>query len=118
MLNLQRKWISVRDEYRSKPRIEFHFPVAIIGNDSQARIVDFSLSGFYIETDSVLKVSPHQKINLALKLPGEDTAITLKAEVVHRDTKGFGCKFCSMGDRVYRALENCFSMFSGTLPVS
>lgn len=118
MLNLQRKWISVSDDYRSKPRIEFHFPVAIIGGDSQARIVDFSLSGFYIETDSVMSVAPNQKINLALKLPGEYNAIRLKAEVVHRDARGFGCKFCDMAADVTRALENCFNIFSGTLPVS
>ena len=71
MLNLQRKFVDMNADAREYPRIEFHFPVAILGIDAEAKIIDFSLNGFYIETDSVTRITPCKKINLALRLPGE-----------------------------------------------
>lgn len=117
MLDLKREHIDKDNELREEPRIEFHFPVTIIGFDTKACVVDFSLSGFFIETDLSRMPNPGQKVNIALKLPFEQKTITVRAEVVYRAGKGFGCKLCNPSDENREALERCFTVFSGTLPV-
>lgn len=117
MLNLQRKHIGMDTELRVYPRIEFHYPVAIIGIDANAQIIDFSLNGFYVETDQVDEIKMDQKINLALKLSDEKILITVKAKVVHRDESGFGCKFWNPNPEVTEALERCFDLYAGMLPI-
>ena len=117
MLNLQRKYMDVEMESRGNPRIEFHFPVTIIGFDAQAKVVDFSLSGFYIETNAATLMNEGNKINLALKLPDELTFMTLKAEVVHIDEVGFGCKFFDLSSEKRNTLRRSFSIYSEMLPV-
>ena len=116
LLNLQRKHINIDIESRMLPRIEFHYPVTIVGIDSDSRIIDFSMNVFYVETDQVARIIKKQKINLALKLPGEKTAITIKVEVVYRDGCGFGCKFWNPNPEVLQSLERCFDIYSGMLP--
>jgi hypothetical protein len=117
MLNLQRKHIGMDTELRVYPRIEFHYPVAIIGIDANAQIIDFSLNGFYVETDQVDEIKMDQKINLALKLSDEKILITVKAKIVHRDKSGFGCKFWNPNPEVITALERCFDLYAGMLPI-
>lgn len=117
MLNLQRKHIGMDAELRVYPRIEFHFPITIIGVDTNAQIIDFSLNGFYIETDQVNKMKKDQKINLALKLPDENILITVKAIIVHLDQLGLGCKFWNPNPETIEALESCFEVYSGMLPI-
>lgn len=117
MLNLRRKHVEPASESREVPRIEFHLPATIIGIDAKASIVDFSIGGFYIETDPRKMPGRGQRVNIALKFPNESTGITIKAEVVYRTTDGFGCKLCDPNEETLQVLERCFNIFSGTLPV-
>ncbi len=117
MLNLQRNFSSVSTDFRVNPRIEFHYPVVIIGVDANAHIIDFSLGGFYIQTDSPLRMVKNQKVKLIIKLPEERAGVTVKVEVVHLDENGFGCRLCDPQPDVNRVLSNYFNMFSGMLPI-
>jgi len=117
MLDLRRKYIQTRAELRENPRIEFHLPVTIIGVDTEAYVIDFSLGGFYIETDATKMFNTGQKVKIALKLPCERNGIAVKAEVVYRSPNGFGCKFCNLLPETRQALERCFNIFSETLPI-
>lgn len=117
MLELKRKHVETNSDLREDPRIEFHLPATIIGIEAKANIVDFSLGGFYIETDAPNLPEKGQRLNIALKLPSETTGITVKAEVVYQTSSGFGCKLCDPAPDTLRALERCFDIFSSTLPV-
>lgn len=117
MLDLKREHIKTNAELREDPRIEFHVPATIIGIDAEAFIIDFSLGGFYIETDSSKVPSKGQKVNIALKLPNERNGVTVKAEVVYEGKNGFGCKLCDPAPEAKLILARCFNIFSETLPV-
>ena len=117
MLRLQSNFKSVSADSRENSRIEFHLPVVILGIDTMARILDFSLGGFYIETDQKADIINGQRLSLALKLPDEKAFIALKAQVVHRDDKGFGCQLLSQSHEAAQALKKCFELFSGMLPI-
>lgn len=117
MLDLRRKYIQTRAELRENPRIELHLPVTIIGVDTEAHVIDFSLGGFYIETDASKMFNTGQKVKIALKLPCERNGIAVKAEVVYRSSNGFGCKFYDLLPETRQALERCFNIFSETLPI-
>jgi hypothetical protein len=117
MLNLKRNMANVTAEYRLDPRIEFHYPVALIGFDVKAHIIDFSVGGFYIQIDSPMHIIKDQKIRLFLKFPEENVGITVKAEVVHQDTNGFGCKLYDLRPKESSILSRYFDMFTGMLPV-
>lgn len=117
MLNLQRNMTRVINEYRADPRIEFHYPVVLIGFDANARIIDFSLGGFYIQTDAPVKIKESRKIKLFLRFPEEKSGVTVKAEVVHQDQNGFGCKLYDVQPRANYVLSKYFNMFSGMLPI-
>lgn len=117
MLDLRRKHIETNSDLREDPRIEFHLPATIIGIDAKANIVDFSLGGFYIETDAPKIPQRGQRLNIALKLPNESSGITIKAEVVYQTNKGFGCKLFEPTPDAIQILERCFNIFSGTLPI-
>ncbi|MDA8141859.1 MAG: PilZ domain-containing protein [Desulfobacteraceae bacterium] len=118
MLNLRRAHRKTNAELREDPRIEFHVPATIIGVDANACIIDFSLGGFYIETDAAKVPTVGQRLNIALKLPNEKTGISVRAEVVYQAKDGFGCKLCDPSPDTMRVLERCFNIFSGTLPIT
>ena len=99
------------------PRIEFHYPVTIIGMDTHAKIIDFSLNGFYIETRQVDSLSKGQRVNLALKLPDEIKSILIKAQLVYLDERGFGCQFTELAPDAKAVLERCFDLHAGMLPI-
>lgn len=117
MLNLKREQNTGSADFRKFPRIELHCPVTIIGFNTKASIIDFSLGGFYIETDCALALNQSQKVNLALKLPGEDKIVMVKCEVVYREEFGFGCKLHDPAPDIIQVLERCFTVFSSTLPM-
>lgn len=108
---------TINSDSRENSRIEFHHPVVILGIDAMARILDFSLGGFYIETDQIETIGNGQRLSLALKLPDETAYMALKAQVVHKDDKGFGCKLLSTNPEEIDVLEKCFEFFSGMLPI-
>jgi hypothetical protein len=118
MLNLRREHVEKTKDLRGDPRIEFHIPAAIIGIDSEASIIDFSLGGFYIETHSNQILKPGQKVSISLKLPNERIGITVKAQVMYSSDGGFGCKLLEPTVETISVLEECFNIFSGTLPVA
>ncbi len=117
MLNLKRNMASVNAEYRLDPRIEFHYPVVLIGFDVDAHIIDFSLGGFYIQVDSPAHIIKDQKIKLFLKFPEENVGITVKAKVVHQDKNGFGCRLYDVPPKASSILSRYFDMFTGMLPI-
>jgi hypothetical protein len=117
MLNLKRKLTSVSAEARVNPRIEFHYPVSILGIDANARIVDFSLGGLYIESECSMQILNNQKVSLILRLPEEKAGVIAKAQIIYRDQHGFGCKFCDIQPNVLKVLSSYFNMFSGILPI-
>ena len=117
MIKFRRNSIKVDSELRTNSRIEFHHPVVILGIDNKARILDFSLGGFYIETDQIAKIKNDQRLNLALKLPDEKAYMALKAKVVHKEDNGFGCMILSQSHEETEALKECFALFSGMLPI-
>ena len=81
MVNFKRQHIDVSSERRRTHRIEFHYPVVVLGVDDKARILDFSPNGFYIEMTAKDKPSVGRYINLALKLPTERRVLKIKTRV-------------------------------------
>ena len=69
------------------------------------------------QTKQTAKINNGQRLSLALKLPDEKAFMALKAQVVHRDDKGFGCRLLSQGPKEVQALKKCFDVFSGMLPI-
>lgn len=117
MVNLRRKHIEVGSDRRKSIRIEFHFPIVILGIDDTAQILDFSLDGFHIEISAGKELIIGQNINLALKLPMEKDSVRIRAKVVYKDNKGIGCRFIDLTQSMYEKLERCFNVFNSTLPI-
>lgn len=117
MVNLRRKHISVKAERRNNTRIEFHLPVVILGVDTKAQIVDFSLDGFHIALGKKTTLAIGRHINLALRLPSEKNVLKIKAKVVYKDEKGIGCRFIDQTPQLQDVLERCFNIFNATLPI-
>ncbi|MEJ2155294.1 MAG: PilZ domain-containing protein [Desulfobacteraceae bacterium] len=117
MVNFRRQLKAVGTERRNNQRIEFHYPVVILGVDEKARILDFSPGGFYIElgTDRTLDVG--RTIHLALRLPIERRVLNIRAKVTYKDRTGIGCQLVDMAPDIYDSLERCFNIFNGTLPL-
>ena len=117
MVNFRRQYIKVPADRRKHTRIEFHFPVVILGVDHQAQILDFSLDGFYIEIKSGKEIPIGHSINLALRLPIDRDPLRIKARVVYKDSKGIGCRFMDLTSQAIEKLERCFNVFNATLPI-
>ena len=117
MVTFRRKYLEVPLDRRKQTRIEFHFPIVILGVDDQARILDFSLNGFYIECQSHKKTAIGQIVNLALRLPIERDTLRIKAKVVYKDRIGIGCRFVDLPPATLEKLERCFNVFNATLPM-
>ena len=117
MVYLKRKHIEVKVDRRKSTRIEFHFPIVILGIDDSAQIVDFSLDGFYIEISTEKKLTIGQLINIALKLPIEKDSLRLKAQVIYNDKLGIGCRFVDLSSSSFEKLERTFDVFNATLPI-
>ena len=104
-------------ERRKHPRIAFHVPVSVIGLSEEARVVDFSMSGFFIQMDTTVKLKEKQQVHLALRFPHERAGTVIKVIVAHIDQNGFGCQFTHLSPLINKLLENNFDMYSGTLPI-
>ena len=117
MVNLRRQFKAVDNERRSNKRIEFHYPVVILGVDEKAQILDFSPEGFYIELSDTKALDVGRSINLALKLPTEKRVLNIRARVTHIDKTGIGCQLINTTPDVYESLERCFNIFTATLPL-
>lgn len=118
MLDLRRKHMRTGMELRAYPRIELRAPVTLIGNDSPAQLIEFSLGGFFIEIDTVALPKVGQRLSIVLQLPGERNGLSARVEVVYSDVDGFGCRLLQPTPELRRALHNCFHIFSETLPVA
>ncbi len=117
MVNFRRQWINVDNERRTNQRIEFHYPVVILGIDEKAQILDFSPEGFYIEMSAPGELAVGRSINLALRLPIERHVLKIKAQITHQDGNGIGCKLVDPTPQTYESLERCFNIFNATLPL-
>jgi hypothetical protein len=117
MVNLRRQFIKVASERRNNERIEFHYPVVILGIDDKAQILDFSLEGFYVELSADKDLTVGRSINLALKLPNEKSVLNIRARVAYKDQRGIGCQLVNTTPHIYASLERCFNIFNATLPM-
>lgn len=117
MVNLRRQFIKVASERRNNERIEFHYPVVILGIDDKAQILDFSPEGFYVELSADKDLAVGRSINLALKLPTEKSVLNIRARVAYKDHWGIGCQLVNMTPHIYASLERCFNIFNATLPM-
>lgn len=117
MVKLRRQYKNVPSERRRNQRIEFHYPVVILGIDENAQILDFSTDGFYIELKSKKELSIGRHINLALRLPTDSDVLKLRARVAYKDASGIGCQLVDTSPKLYASLERCFNIFNATLPI-
>jgi len=117
MVNLRRKFIEVDHDRRGNQRIEFHYPVVLLGIDEKAQILDFSPEGFHIELSADKKLAIGRSINLALKLPTEKRVLNIRALVTYQDKNGIGCKLVDGTPHIYESLERLFNIFNSTLPL-
>jgi hypothetical protein len=117
MVTLRRQYIDVTNNHRTNQRIEFHYPIVILGIDEKARILDFSPDGFYIELSSKTDLAVGRHLNLALKLPTENRVLKMRARVVHQDGIGIGCQLVDTTPKLYESLTRCFNTFNATLPI-
>ena len=117
MVKLRRQFVEVDNDRRNNQRIEFHYPVVILGIDENAQILDFSLEGFHIELSSDIHLAVGRNINLALKLPDEKSVLNIRARVTYQEKNGIGCKLVDGTTHIYDSLERCFSIFNSTLPL-
>lgn len=117
MVNLRRKHVKVKSERRSNDRIEFHYPIVILGIDEKAQILDFSPEGFFIEMHNKINLPIGRHINLALKLPTEKEVLRLRAKIAYKDKNGIGCQLVDTTIKLYASLERCFNIINSTLPL-
>lgn len=117
MLDLRRKLVKVRSDRREHPRIEIRCPIKIHGLDIEATIVDLSLSGFYIETNSTDQIQLNKHIDLIVQLPTEKNAMLLRAKVISIQKKGIGCMLSKMNADKLSKLRKCFSVHKQMLPI-
>ena len=117
MVKLRRQFVEVDKDRRNSKRIEFHYPVVILGIDEKAQILDFSPEGFHIELSSDQRLAVGRTINLALKLPDEKNVLKIRTRVTYQEKNGIGCKLVDGTTHIYDSLERCFSIFNSTLPL-
>ena len=117
MVNLRRKHVKVKSERRNNDRIEFHYPIVILGIDEKAQIVDFSPEGFFIEMHAKKNLPIGRHVNLALKLPTEKEVLRLRAKIAYKDKNGIGCQLVDTTVKLYESLERCFNIINATLPL-
>lgn len=117
MVNLRRKHVKVKSERRNNDRIEFHYPIVILGIDEKAQILDFSPEGFFIEMHTKANLPIGRHVNLALKLPTEKEVLRLRAKITYKDKNGIGCQLVDTTVKLYESLERCFNIINATLPL-
>ena len=117
MVKLKRQYKEVSAERRNNNRIEFHYPIVILGIDEKAQILDFSPDGFYIETATKIDLPIGRHVNLALKLPTEKEVLRIRARIAYKDDNGVGCHLVETTPKLYQSLERCFNIFNATLPL-
>ncbi|MGD8835735.1 MAG: PilZ domain-containing protein [Desulfobacteraceae bacterium] len=117
MVKFKRQHIEVKSNRRNSDRIEFHYPVVILGIDEKAQILDFSPEGLYIEMHAKNKLAVGRHVNLALKLPTEKEVLRLRAKVAYTDKTGIGCQLVDTTVNIYQSLERCFNIINSTLPL-
>ena len=117
MVKFKRQYIKVAKERRNNDRIEFHYPIVILGIDEKAQILDFSPEGLYIEMRAKKKLTVGRYVNLALKLPSEKEVLRLRAKIAYKDKNGIGCQLVDTSGHIYASLERCFNIINSTLPL-
>ena len=117
MVNFKRNHLPVSVELRKNPRIEFHMGISIMGMNIDASILDFSLSGFYIQVDCTDYFSTGQMLRIGLKFPGEDNMSVIKVNIVRIEKHGIGCEFIDIDSATQNMLERNFEIFSCTFPI-
>lgn len=117
MVKLRRQYTRVTPDRRANQRIEFHYPIVILGIDEKAQILDFSPDGFYVELSSKTDLAVGRRLNLALRLPTEQDVLKMRARVAYQDGVGIGCQLVDTTPKHYDSLERCFNIFNATLPI-
>lgn len=102
---------------RKSPRIDFYLQVMIKGHEGLGKIRDFSLSGLFIQVQRPSWFKEGSEVEVVMKLPHENEPIRVKARVVRVTTQGIGVEFVDLPPLDAMALEYCFHVFKGTIPL-
>jgi c-di-GMP-binding flagellar brake protein YcgR len=103
---------------RKEPRIDFHLPVTIEGQQGSKKMTDLSLGGAFIHIRDTSQLKQGDEIDLVMKLPLEKNVIQVKARVMHMTTEGIGVEFVGLLPQHEMALEYCLHVFKHTVPLA
>lgn len=107
---------SITDQ-RKHPRIALTLPITIIGLNTVARMVDFSLGGFNIALDATEQFKQGQQIRIAIRFPDETAISYIKATIAHIGERGLGCRLIDVDPSTAKVLETNFEFFRSMLPI-
>lgn len=102
---------------RKTPRIDFRLPVMIKGYKGTKKVMDFSLTGLFIQVEDPSLFREEDIVRIILKLPHEERPMEIKAKVVRVAGNGIGVEFMDLSREQTKALENCFDVFRHTIPL-
>jgi hypothetical protein len=106
-----------KKDRRKRPRIAFRIPATVLDLNEKVQILDFSMGGFFVQTDIAGKLEAGRQVRLALRFPDEEKISIIKVIIVRTADNGFGCRFVSLDPPLYELLERNFNIFSATLPI-
>ena len=117
MSEFERQVVSVAQERRRSPRLDFNCPVIINGIKGVHTITDLSMGGVFIELSAGTTLHHSQKLHLVVKLPTENYSLHIKAQVEYQGKRGVGCQFLELAERDSEAFRHCFNVYRDMLPV-
>jgi hypothetical protein len=106
-----------KKDRRKRPRIAFRIPATVLDLNEKVQILDFSMGGFFVQTDIAGKLEAGRQVRLALRFPDEEKISIIKVKIVRTADNGFGCRFVNLDPPLYELLERNFNIFSATLPI-
>jgi c-di-GMP-binding flagellar brake protein YcgR len=104
-------------ERRKTPRIDFHLPVMIKGYKGTNKVMDFSLTGLFIQVEDSSLFTEEDIVWIIMQLPHEKRPMEVKARVARVAGDGIGVEFMDLSPEQTKALENCFDVFRHTIPL-
>ena len=116
MSEFRRQVVTVDQERRDNPRLDFNCPVIISGVKGVHTITDMGLGGVFIEMSPGPLVEVGQQLHLVVKLPTEKNSIHIQSKVIFQNSKGIGCHFLATSRNDRDSIRNCFDEYRNMLP--
>ena len=88
---------------RKTPRIDFRLPVMIKGYKGTKKVMDFSLTGLFIQVEDSSLFREEDIVRIIIKLPHEKRPMEIKAKVVRVAGDGIGIEFMDLSRRIKAA---------------